>query len=568
MGDSACSEQIDWRKLFVAASDKSLDFFPLVVSEDGVTITSPADVFDEGLQAWKYALVGQFVERAPNFSVLQKLAGILWGKHGDVERGLSYIASAIGIPLYMDSVAASKQRLAYAKVCVEISIDSKLPRSVKVLLRNGSSAWVDVDTPGCRLSAVTVPYLGILSRLALVRCSLQRMGGLRGSSNQFAVLAEAAALVLKGVDQVGTSTLAVVSEVGTEVPVVSPIVQQEGVSIYADVEVVFVPAQLTVENTVLDDHSSDQPVEQQVLMVEHVVNDVEPVISPKKTRVAALGVTRLVQDMKNRKKDQVDKVKKKALVIASNFIVAKRRELEVAQLVNFSNNISSSSVGRVQELRDELLQLEAAERSFYQQRAKVKWLCESDQSTKYFYSMVKVKNRKHAITSLVSEAGLKLDTQEEIVAEVVHVFSRLLGTSDPNVFVPSIGILEELISSSLSIGEADSLIREILLPGFAIACGMWLDLESIRVVVIIRDVDTHFVLVATPRHVMAGEVGFHDVVPAVMDRMAEDFGLDLQARGHDGCDHIMAVRQQGRGHKLAFMRCTVRIFDKIKAAGR
>ncbi|KAK8564461.1 hypothetical protein V6N12_036584 [Hibiscus sabdariffa] len=302
----------------------------------------------------------------------------------------------------------------------------------------------------------------------------QTITGITNASNSyglFAVLAEAAALVLKGVDQVGTSTLAVVSEVGTEVPVVSPIVQQEGVSIYADVEVVFVPAQLTVENTVLDDHSSDQPVEQQVLM----------------------------------------------------------------------------------ELRDELLQLEAAERSFYQQRAKVKWL-----------------------------SGLKLDTQEEIVAEVVHVFSRLLGTSDPNVFVPSIGILEELISSSLSIGEADSLIREDVvhtrLSGkyaqgrdsidLQLCCRMWLDLESIRVVVIIRDVDTHFVLVATPRHVMAGEVGFHDVVPAVMDRMAEDFGLDLQARGHDGCDHIMAVRQQGRGHKLAFMRCTVRIFDKIKAAGR
>ncbi|KAK8564458.1 hypothetical protein V6N12_036581 [Hibiscus sabdariffa] len=42
-------------------------------------------------------------------------------------------------------------------------------------------------------------------------------------------------------------------------------------------------------------------------------------------------------------------------------------------------------------------------------------------------------------------------------------------------------------------------------------------------------------VVAAPGHVMAGEVGFHDVVPAVMDRMAEDIGLDLQARGHDGC---------------------------------
>ncbi|KAL4382983.1 hypothetical protein GQ457_15G027950 [Hibiscus cannabinus] len=42
-------------------------------------------------------------------------------------KGLSYIASAIGSPLYMDSVTASMKRLVYAKVCVEISIDSSIP---------------------------------------------------------------------------------------------------------------------------------------------------------------------------------------------------------------------------------------------------------------------------------------------------------------------------------------------------------------------------------------------------------------------------------------------------------
>ncbi|KAK8714527.1 hypothetical protein V6N13_149717 [Hibiscus sabdariffa] len=63
--------------------------------------------------------------------------------------------------------------------------------------------------------------------------------------------------------------------------------------------------------------------------------------------------------------------------------------------------------------------------------------------------------------------------------------------------------------------------------------------------------------VAAPRHVMAGEVGFHDVVPAVMDRMAEDIGLDLQARGQDGCDHIMAVRQQVDNGVAGITKCLV-----------
>ena len=36
------------------------------------------------------------------------------------QRGISYIASAVGTPLYMDHFNANQQRLAYAKVCVEV----------------------------------------------------------------------------------------------------------------------------------------------------------------------------------------------------------------------------------------------------------------------------------------------------------------------------------------------------------------------------------------------------------------------------------------------------------------
>ncbi|MBA0781907.1 hypothetical protein Gotri_002788, partial [Gossypium trilobum] len=37
-------------------------------------------------------------------------------------KGLSYDASALGKPLYMDGITASQQRLAFAKVCVKIVI--------------------------------------------------------------------------------------------------------------------------------------------------------------------------------------------------------------------------------------------------------------------------------------------------------------------------------------------------------------------------------------------------------------------------------------------------------------
>ncbi|MFQ6671301.1 hypothetical protein Gotur_035896 [Gossypium turneri] len=58
--------------------------------------------------------------------------------------GLSYIASALGNPLYMDRITASKQRLPYAKVCVELSVDQVLPRgydddSIKTIATSSNS---------------------------------------------------------------------------------------------------------------------------------------------------------------------------------------------------------------------------------------------------------------------------------------------------------------------------------------------------------------------------------------------------------------------------------------------
>ncbi|KAG5513026.1 hypothetical protein RHGRI_038557 [Rhododendron griersonianum] len=46
--------------------------------------------------------------------------------------GLSYIASAIGIPLYADALTESCQRLSYAQLCVEIEMGSVLPETVDV----------------------------------------------------------------------------------------------------------------------------------------------------------------------------------------------------------------------------------------------------------------------------------------------------------------------------------------------------------------------------------------------------------------------------------------------------
>ena len=37
----------------------------------------PSEIFEEGIDQWKNAIVAQFIGRAPNFSLFQRLAKVL-----------------------------------------------------------------------------------------------------------------------------------------------------------------------------------------------------------------------------------------------------------------------------------------------------------------------------------------------------------------------------------------------------------------------------------------------------------------------------------------------------------
>ena len=77
----------------------------------------------------------------------------IWIQMGNIplelftQRGISYLASTLGNPLYTDRITANQQRLAYAKVCVEVSASQAIPRSIEVELRNGKTAVVYVEVP-------------------------------------------------------------------------------------------------------------------------------------------------------------------------------------------------------------------------------------------------------------------------------------------------------------------------------------------------------------------------------------------------------------------------------------
>ncbi|XP_039009388.1 uncharacterized protein LOC120137798 [Hibiscus syriacus] len=194
---------MDWRNLFGCSAGQDLEFFPPSNREGIPKVQLPSDVFEAGISEWKLSLVGQFLGASPNFVsakdhcqimencstrfsssaardcvlengpwhiinkplILRKwkpnlrrlnfdLSKIpVWVKLFNVplelysRSGLSYIASAIGVPLSMDSITASKSRLEYAKVCVEIGVNDELPKFIDVVLRDGQATSVSVDVP-------------------------------------------------------------------------------------------------------------------------------------------------------------------------------------------------------------------------------------------------------------------------------------------------------------------------------------------------------------------------------------------------------------------------------------
>ncbi|XVF49581.1 hypothetical protein PTKIN_Ptkin04bG0024000 [Pterospermum kingtungense] len=145
-------------------------------SEFGCVVL-PDKVIEEGEKNWSNAIVVQVAGRIPNFSSFQKQANLLWVKEGNVKeegmdslefnmarlsvwvhlhnvpieafskKGLSYIASALGKPLYMDRYTAQMERLSYARVCVELDADKDIPYAIEVQLRKGRTVWVQVSVP-------------------------------------------------------------------------------------------------------------------------------------------------------------------------------------------------------------------------------------------------------------------------------------------------------------------------------------------------------------------------------------------------------------------------------------
>ncbi|KAF9624332.1 hypothetical protein IFM89_009615 [Coptis chinensis] len=139
---------------FNMIADSDLFYFKFTNAEDKLSVMEARPVYMDGncfiVTPWT-----QDVERR------KTIKGIpIWVNLFDVprelwsEEGLGVVASSLGKPLLMDEATASRRRIAFARVCVEIEISSELPKDFEIEMEKGNVRIRTVWVPRRRVLAI------------------------------------------------------------------------------------------------------------------------------------------------------------------------------------------------------------------------------------------------------------------------------------------------------------------------------------------------------------------------------------------------------------------------------
>ncbi|KAF5192107.1 Rna exonuclease, partial [Thalictrum thalictroides] len=118
---------------FTLTTDRELYYFNFSEDEDRKKIVEGGPVFIAGrlfvIRMWSEEVdrLGNKINTIPVWANLYNLPKSMWTK-----KGISFVASLIGVPLFSDVMTFKKERLEYARVSVEIGCEHKFEPSVKL----------------------------------------------------------------------------------------------------------------------------------------------------------------------------------------------------------------------------------------------------------------------------------------------------------------------------------------------------------------------------------------------------------------------------------------------------
>ena len=111
-------------------------------------------------------------------------------------------------------------------------------------------------------------------------------------------------------------------------------------------------------------------------------------------------------------------------------VAEKRRDLTVIQASLLNAEMTPELIELERATALELQDLLLAEESFFKQKARINWINEGDQNTKFFQKTIAARQNKSTIKSLTNAEGVKLTSFSQISEEVVSFFQNLIGAED------------------------------------------------------------------------------------------------------------------------------------------
>ncbi|KAE8663142.1 hypothetical protein F3Y22_tig00113096pilonHSYRG00099 [Hibiscus syriacus] len=417
---------------------------------------------------WIYALVGQFIGSTPNFGTLQKVIELMWGKAAPVKvslagsnlfvfsfanastrdwvlknvvqcplelfsrKGLSYIASAIGKPLHMDSITTSRERIEYARVTVpwkpapyDACGSDTTVAGVKIdnapTEQNGNLKEVIYDAnPG---GNVDVHYVQIALSLVDTVGKYCKDNDRVNSGKE----------VAKEVNQ-ATHVEALNTENGSNPPIKRGRARptKDGgkgaiVGLKNKFEVlnsIDPKSLLATEDSNFSDWNSccnyNHSTNGRIWMLWHsslsctILYVFDQSISMKGNLSWIIGGDFNIILNAEESSTTAPAVGNPAQILFHKLKKAKLANLNSAHI---GNNITSEL-----EVGKKLQVLEEAKLLFYKQKAKVDWINEGDQGTHFFHSMMASNRKTNTIRVLYNKARLRLDTFEDLSNEVISFF--------------------------------------------------------------------------------------------------------------------------------------------------
>ncbi|KAF9619282.1 hypothetical protein IFM89_006469 [Coptis chinensis] len=130
------------------STDDDLFYFKFSNDEDRKTVLEGEPIFVADrifmIRQWSEELEYQrsLINTIPIWVKFSAVPKQLWTR-----RGISMIASRIGKPLSWDVATKNRQRLNFARVCVEVNVQCKYPKSLRFKLGGDRIATVGVEYP-------------------------------------------------------------------------------------------------------------------------------------------------------------------------------------------------------------------------------------------------------------------------------------------------------------------------------------------------------------------------------------------------------------------------------------